>query len=305
MVRQTRKPKVKRRKSRRVVKTKKRIRRQRGGMYKSETYQVPMDMYFPKNGYFEASKSEDYLKITNVIMSSLVSDHFQVLVDIVSKINNKYLYLTDLSNIGGEIRARSVSPTDSIASDSSLSQSTDSVEFGPTGYNLEQKIIRPQVNSVVLGSNNYTFLNIGKSEFTSKELASTLQRNKIVGEVEVTSDNIPGMPGITETTEYLYEIIIYKNTPDIKTISVLVKQKIGNDFMTIINHGIDDALLWVLFKLAVTYSRTKGATILSNDKMRFILSGNKFDRFLYKHIDSIRKPIVLSGSQMILDIPPS
>ena len=80
MARQTRKPKVKRRKGRRVVKTKKRFRRQRGGMYKTQPYPIPMDMYFPKNGYFEANKSEDYLKITNLIMSSLLSDHFEALV---------------------------------------------------------------------------------------------------------------------------------------------------------------------------------------------------------------------------------
>ena len=59
----------------------------------------------------------------------------------------------------------------------------------------------------------------------------------------------------------------------------------------------------MLFKIAIAFTNVLGATIITTDNMRFIQSGNEFDKMLYRHFDSlIRKKIELD-SKFNLVIP--
>ena len=281
-------------------------RKLRGGMLPSYDKAGGYGIYYPYDGYREGKKSEEYLDITHQVMISIMRTHVDSLIGILANMQNKFLYLTDLSNLGGEVRERSVSPDISDDSDSDRSQSRSpiSVEPGPTGYNLEEKVIRPQVTTITAYNKNYEFINISKTDLTLEERQNAKVIMKLDGGFTLKNKDVPGMPGISRT-DYRYEIIVYGNTPQIRTICILIKEKVGDNYLSVTNHGVDDVLLWVLFKMSILEKRTMGATIITNDKMRFINSGDGFDKFLFQQMDKIRRPIELGGRFNSLVIPDS
>ena len=251
-------------------------RKQRGGMYPSN------NIYFPPNGYTEPGKDQDYERISNAVTSSIVNEHFTDLLEIFSTFSGKHVHFTDLSNIGGEIKNKQ-NPGDS---------GRQSVEPGPTGYDLVKHVIMPQVLN---GSQNMdnVFVNISKTNLTREEQGNVQSKKTFSSEITVQARNIPGMPG-GAIQKYKYEIIVYTQSPNIKTVCIKINEIIGGASNPVTEHGADDLLLWVLFKIAIAFTNVLGSTIITTDNMRFIQSGNEFDIMLYRHFDTlIRKKVVL------------
>ena len=97
---------------------------------------------FPEKGYLEDRKSPEYTTITNSVMKSIITNHFDKLVDIISELRLNYIYLADISNIGGAIRdASRLSPPPSRSS-RTPSPRPESVEHGPTGFDIEKQIFK-------------------------------------------------------------------------------------------------------------------------------------------------------------------
>ena len=273
--------KTKRKKTRKRKKTHK----QRGGMYPSN------NIYFPPNGYTEPGKDQDYERISNAVTSSIVNEHFTDLLEIFSTFAGKHVHFTDLSNIGGQINDKQ-NPGDS---------GRQSVEPGPTGYDLVKHVIRPEVTSGFTNTDN-VFINVSKTNLTPQEQGNVQGKKTFSSEITIQTRNIPGMPG-GATQKYRYEIIVYTQTPSVKTVCIKINEIIGGASNPVTEHGADDLLLWVLFKIAIAFTNVLGATIITTDNMRFIQSGNEFDKMLYRHFDSlIRKKIELD-SKFNLVIP--
>ena len=177
-----------------------------------------------------------------------------------------------------------------------------SVEPGPGGYNLVKHVIMPQVFNGTSNINN-TFVNISKTNLTPQEQGNILGKKAFSSEVTLQTDNIPGMPG-GAIRKYKYEIMVYIQTIQIKTVCITISEDIGGRMQTVTNHGVDDLLLWVLFKIAIMLADTSGATIITDDNMRFIQSGSEIDRQLYRDYNSkIREKIKLDEKQNLI-IPP-
>lgn len=276
--RSTRKKTIKNHRKKNKQKRKK-THKQRGGMYPSN------NIYFPPNGYTEPGKDQHYERISNAVTSSIVNVHFTDLLEIFSTFAGKHVHFTDLSNIGGEIKNKQ-NPTPK------KSDRPKSVEPGPTGYDLVKHVIMPQVLN---GSQNMdnVFVNISKTNLTPEEQGNVQGKKTFSSEITIQARNIPGMPG-GAIQKYRYEIIVYTQSPNIKTICIKINEIIGGASNPITEHGVDDLLSWVLFKIAIAFTNVLGATIITTDNMRFIQSGNEFDKMLYRHYDSlIRKKVEL------------
>tara|TARA_Y100000591_G_C21845289_1_gene708341 strand:- start:2103 stop:3251 length:1149 start_codon:yes stop_codon:yes gene_type:complete len=301
--------------SRRLTKRKKtrkhkKTRRHRGGMFPSNAIWVQLkdNIFFPPHGYSETGKSEEYLRLSNSIMWSIVNEHFSNLLDILSNAKNKNVYFTDLSNIGGEIRQQRMTPPLPLSTRTPspvpigtrpVTPRPGSVEPGPGGYDLVKHVIMPQVLS---GSQNMDnmFVNISKTDLTPEQQGNILSKKTFSSEVTLETKSIPGMPGGARQ-KYGYEIIVYTQTSQIKTVCITINEDIGGRMETVTYHGVDDLLLWVLFKIAIIASNTLGATIITNDNMRFIPSGSEIDKELYKEYNSqIREKIQLDNKQNLI-----
>lgn len=245
-----------------------------------------MYMSYPEHGYVETGKNEEYIAISNAITRDIDQRHFDELVDILFLVKRNYLYLTDLSNIGGEIRHQSrktPSPDGSRPS---------SVEHGPTGFNLNEQVIRPQLMNTITQAN--AFINITKTDIQTKPNQSITVNFSDSVSVELPPS--PGRPG--RSTSFLhYEVKVYQIFPKVFVLYIGIKNENGH---TITDHGADDLLMWMLYKIAMNFFYIKGATIITNDHLKFITSGNSLDKTYYKK-GLFRTPAKINKSNLTLD----
>jgi hypothetical protein len=164
-------------------------------------------------------------------------------------------------------------------------QLKDDIFFPPGGYRERGK------------SDDYLLVS---NSIMRSEQGNILGKKAFSSEVTLQSDNIPGMPG-GAIRKYKYEIMVYIQTIQIKTVCITISEDIGGRMETRTHHGVDDLLLWVLFKIAIMLADTSGATIITDDNMRFIQSGSEIDRQLYRDYNSkIREKIKLDEKQNLI-----